>query len=273
VDVEEGPQGTQPFPSVGCHRPAIDDLVEGSHPVSAQHAGKAAGQPDVGKRRELKGGGAAGVIDLVAGGVLSPDDDPPTQRLAAAQGVHPGDRVPGARGPIGHARHQSLEVRSALRPDPYLCGLYGEQPQRGLQDHPGQAHATGSGPEEVGVRFRADLQGSLRGPQPQRCDMVGEVPVAMLVATVDVRRDRPADGDEAGGGQHGRKPAPGDDRPHQLAHADSRLHRHLALGVVEVPDPVAARGPQHGTAGPLRGIAPAVPRSPGDQPPRRGALE
>ncbi len=150
---------------------------------------------------------ACGPGKVLDPGVIGAAEDGPAHPGPAGEAVDPGHRVrvPAVAG--GHAGDAVVEVLRSLGVDHHGGGLDPSHPQRGVHHDPGQPHATGRGPEEVGIALGRELDPARRGGERQALDVRAERAVAVMVLAVDVRGDGPPDGDVAGPRRHRDEPA------------------------------------------------------------------
>ena len=136
----------------------------------------------------------------------------------------------------------------------------------GAQDDSGQAVAADRRPEQLTLGSvgsqPADL--AVGGQQIHRPHVVAEAARAVVVLAVDVARDRAADGDLAGAGQH-RHPQPERQRRlHQRVEADAGVEVDQAGVAVDGVDPVQRGHVDDQAAAVLRVVAVGAAQSAGD---------
>ncbi len=180
--------------------------------------------------------------------------DPPA-RLRAQQ-VEPGDAVrpPGRlerRERIIH-RADPVCVDRQRRPPNW------HEPDPGVDDDAGQAHAPERRLERTVDRTRLELDEFAIGPeQRDRLDVRSERPRRAVVLAVDVARDGPADGHMLCAWHDRDHPAGGSDHAQELADCDAGLRGDRPAVVVEL-DSLQRGGLDHETTGDLRGVTVAA---------------
>ena len=178
-------------------RLAEPDLVERARRLQVDEPGRHEGRRD----RERLRGEAAGVPalrarDLVERRVVAATQDPATHGTSAGGAVDPGDGVAVPVVAFAHARHEVVEVRAAFLVDGDQRRLDRDEVEGRVEDHAGEAHAAGGGPEDLGGLGGRDRQHvAAAGEQRERVHVAAERAVDVVALAVDVRGDRAADGD------------------------------------------------------------------------------
>ena len=199
------------LPSCGRRGLAEPELVEGADGQRVEQAARRS-QRHPGQLAGHEGPGLVGVAGQAGGqvgepGVVAPGEHRAAEAAARRLAVDPGHRVPVAVVTVQHLVHDVVEVDGPLGVDQHVAGLHRDHLQGGVGHDPGEAHAAGRGPEEIGVRVGGDGVGPGRGDQGHRHDVRAEAAVDVVVLAVDVGGDRPADRHQAGARGHGYEPA------------------------------------------------------------------
>ena len=144
-----GPGGlAEPQLVEGRHRHGVEQARRRGHRHLGPHdAGRSAAR----RRRRARG-------EVLEPGVVAPGEHGPAHGAAPGQAVDPRHRVPvlarRAR-PCGRGSRRGSAARSVSTR--MVAVSHREHPQRGVDHDPGQSHATGGGPEQVGVALGRDL--------------------------------------------------------------------------------------------------------------------
>ena len=157
-----------------------------------------------------------------------------------------------------HHRHHGVEVADSVGVDEDPAALDPEERDRRLDDHAGQAHAPGGGPEQIWllVLAGADVEHLPVGDgQAQRPHVAGERAVDVMVLAVYVCGDRAADGDEPGARADRHEVALRDHLCHQRVEARAAGNRDDAVDHRDRAGRARAGGVEHHAAGVLRGVA------------------
>ena len=249
-------------------RLAEPELVEGCHrqPVE-QTVGNDGGSLDEDRGGEVERRGPLARGQVLHAGVVASGQDRAPEGPPTCKAVDPGDRVLVEVVATFHARQDVVEVVGPLGVHPHARRLDRQHAHGGVEDDAGQAQPAGGGPEQPGVAVMSHGAPTGRRCEGERADVRREAPVAVVVLAVDIRRHRPAHGDEACPGGDGDEPPAGQEHLHQGVEADAGLDGDLTAREVGVADPVEAGGVDHQAAGALGGVAVAAPQPPGDQPP------
>jgi hypothetical protein len=173
----------------------------------------------------------------------------------------------------GHAVEGVVQVGGALGVDQQAAAGDRHEGEGDVEDHAGQPHAAGGGPEQLGVLVGADLDGAARRAQAQRPDVGGEGAVAVVVLAVDVRGDGAADGDVAGAGGDGHEPALGHGEAEEVVEAQAGLGGDDPGAAVEGQHLAHARGVGHRAAGVLGGVPVGAAQAPGDDATLAGCVD
>ena len=222
-------------------RLAEPELVEGPDGEGVeQPAGRGDRDPGQGAGDEGPGPVRVGpesgreVLEL---GVVAAGEHRPSEPAAGGLAVDPGHRV--AVGPVAglHLVHHVVEVGRPFGVDQHVAGLDGEHLEGGVGDHPGEPHAPGRGPEQVGIGLRCDLHRAGRGDQGHLEDVGAEATVDVVVLPVDVGGDGTADGDQSGARADRHEPPEWDEAHHERLEAHPRTahgdHAGLEVHLVE----------------------------------------
>ncbi len=186
---------------------------------------------------------------------------------ALGQEIDPGDAVAHAIVAIGHRRQQRVEVGDSRRIDSHAAGLDRKEADRGIEHHPGQAHAPDGRPEQRRVVTRTDDRGRAVGQHQGDClDVAADRAIDVMVLAVYVAGYGTADRHESGARRHRKKETSGHDRAQQRIDADARTDGDQTRRGLEHDVGGAGRETEHQSSAVLCRVAVAPSEAPGQRP-------
>ena len=150
------------------------------------------------------------LLEVARCSMIAARENRPAHVCTTRHAINPGDRVVVKMVAFGHGGHHLVEVREALRVNQDLVGLNSQKLNGGGRDDAGESHGPYRAPEQVGVIRGRDAKRSRRRGDVHLTYVIRKGPVAVVVLSVHVGRDRTANGDLTRPWSHGNEPTLGD---------------------------------------------------------------